>query len=247
MTLAQTGVVPDWLDRKTDPCADFFAYACGGFLQTAQIPPDRASWGAIQIVTKDNEEFLHHVLEGDKGKLGTYFAACMDEPGIEKAGIAPIQPLLDAIAKEPPAKALIALQADGYAPFFQLGPQQDFADATKVIAAIDQSGLGLPDKKYYLENSGTMPKTREIYRAHQVRMFALLGRPKSAAENAYRIEETIARAQQDEVTRRDPHAVYHRVDRAGLETKIAPSFAWGDYLAALGIPSVTAITVNDPA
>src|SRR5690242_12670437 len=62
MTLAQTGIVPEWLDRSADPCTDFFAYACGGFVKTAQIPPDRSSWGAIQIVTKRNEDFLRDVL-----------------------------------------------------------------------------------------------------------------------------------------------------------------------------------------
>jgi predicted metalloendopeptidase len=62
-----------------------------------------------------------------------------------------------------------------------------------------------------------------------------------------RVETTLARLSQDDVVRRDPHNVYHRVERAGLEAKIAPSFPWRDYLAALGIADVTAISVNDPA
>src|SRR5690348_16850154 len=88
MSLAQTGIVPDWIDKDADPCTDFFAYACGGFTKTAQIPPDRSSWGAIQLVQKDNEEFLRTVLEsaaktsGDR--LGDYYSACMDEAGVEK-------------------------------------------------------------------------------------------------------------------------------------------------------------------
>ena len=258
LTLAQTGIVPDWIDKSADPCTDFFAYACGGFVKTAVIPPDRSSWGAIQIVTKDNEEFLKRVLEdaaqkpGDK--LGDYYAACMDEAGIEKAGLAPIQPLLNEIAKvkdgKTAAHAVIALHEDGIAPFFDLGPQQDFADATQVIASIDQSGLGLPDRKYYLEDKGSMSETRKVYRAHMARMFQLLGHDaktaQAEADRAYGIEEQLAKLQQDEVVRRDPHAVYHRVDRDGLEKKIAPTFPWGDLLKALEIPSVTAISVNDP-
>src|SRR6185312_14556952 len=94
MSLSQSGIVPDWIDKGADPCQDFFAYACGGFTKTATIPPDRSSWGAIQIVTKDNEEFLKKVLEDLSAKpgdrLGDFYAACMDEPGIEKAGITPI-------------------------------------------------------------------------------------------------------------------------------------------------------------
>jgi predicted metalloendopeptidase len=252
MSLSQSGIVPDWIDKAADPCQDFFAYACGGFTKTAQIPPDRSSWGAIQIVTKDNEEFLKKVLEDLSAKpgdrLGDFYAACMDEAGIEKAGVTPIQPFLDAIAKQPIADAVITLQAEGYTPFFDLGPQQDFADATKVIAAIDQAGLGLPDKKYYTDSKGTIPRTRAAYQAHMERMFGLLGSKtaKAQAANAYRIEAALAKLQQDEVTRRDPHAVYHRVDLDGLAKKLAPSFPWAHYLEGMGIPDVTAISVNDP-
>jgi putative endopeptidase len=264
MTLAASGIVPDWMDPKADPCTDFYAFACGGFTRTAIIPPDRSSWGAIEIVVKDSEDFLHTVLDdAAKGKpsdptldkLGAYYAACMDEPAIESAGIAPVQPLLDAVAKvtdtRSAAAAILTLHAEGVFALFSIGPQQDFADATQVIASLDQSGLGLPDRKYYLENKGSMAKIRATYLAHLARLFQLLGQSaqaaKASAADAMRVETRLARLQQDEVVRRDPHAVYHRVDRAGLETKIAPSFPWGDYVKALGVPNVTAITVNDPA
>jgi putative endopeptidase len=262
MSLAQSGIVPAWMDTSVDPCQDFFAYACGGFMKTAQIPPDRSSWGAIPMLEKDNEDLLRKVLEDATvaanpdpvtAKLGAFYAACMDEGKIEQAGITPIQPMLAEIAKvkdaASAARAVIALDAQGFSPFFQLGPQQDFADASQEIAGIDQAGLGLPDRKYYLDNDGAMQQTRDAYRAHVKRMFSLLGGSHSAlaANNAYRIELALAKVQQDEVVRRDPNAVYHRVERAGLEHKVAPSFPWGDYLTALGIAGVTAISVNDPA
>jgi len=264
MTLAQSGIVPGWIDGSVDPCTDFYAYACGGFTKTAQIPADRSSWGTIQLVTKDSEDFLRQVLEhaaatpGDDpvaGKLGAYYAACMDEGAIAKADTAPLQPMLGWIAKVKDAKtaaaAVVAMHADGLSPLFDEGPQQDFADATQVILGLDQAGLGLPDRKYYLEKTGTIPATRKAYRAHQERMFALLGGPaakraRAAAANAYRLETALAKAQQDDVVRRDPHAVYHRVDRDGLEKKVAPSFPWEDFLAKLGLAKVTAISVNEP-
>ncbi|HEY0991082.1 MAG TPA: M13 family metallopeptidase N-terminal domain-containing protein, partial [Kofleriaceae bacterium] len=263
MTLAQSGIVPDWIDPAANPCTDFYAFACGGFLRTATIPPDRSSWGAIEIVVKDSEDYLHKILEdaakaptGDptNDKIGAYYAACMDEPAIERAGVAPMQPLLDAVARvndaRSAAEAVIALHAETVFPMFAIAPQQDFGNATQVIAAIDQAGLGLPDRKYYLENKGNMARTRAAYVAHLGRLFRLLGQDertaRASAAEAMRVETALARMQQDDVVRRNPHAVYHRVDRAGLEGKIAPSFPWGDYLKALGIPGVTAITVNDP-
>lgn len=267
-TLNETGIVADWIDRKTDPCVDFYQYSCGGFLATAQIPADRSAWGTIQIVTKESEDFLRDVLEKAAAspstdpvtaKLGAYYAACMDEPAIEAAGLAPIRPLLDAIATvkdgKSAAAAIVALHAAAVFPYFTVGPQQDFVDATKVIASLDQRGLGLPDRKYYLESTGTLPKTRTAYQAHLTRMFKLLAAADktfktpaaTAAKDVMRIETAIAKIQQDEVTRRDPHNVYHRVDRDGLVAKVAPKFPWAGYFTALGIPSVTAISVNDPA
>jgi predicted metalloendopeptidase len=264
MTLAQSGIVPDWIDRSVDPCTDFYAFSCGGFLKTATIPPDRTSWGTIALVDKDAEDFLHKVLDdaardpsGDPvaGELGDYYAACMDEPAVERAGLAPIQPMLDAIAKitdgKTAAAALEALHAQSVFAVFRTQQEQDFGDATQVIAALDQPRFGLPDRSYFLENKGTMPALRTEYVAHLERQFRLLGQDArtahGSAADAMRVETAIARAAQDQVTRRDPHAIYHRVERKGLETQLAPSFPWGDYLQALGIPRVTAITVSSPA
>ncbi|HKA89067.1 MAG TPA: M13 family metallopeptidase N-terminal domain-containing protein, partial [Haliangiales bacterium] len=228
MTLAQSGIVPEWMDVTADPCADFFQFACGGFLATAQIPPDRSTWSVVQIVIQDNELLLRRILEdaarrpGDK--LGDFYAACIDEDAIETAGAAPLAPALDVIAKvedaASAARAVIELHALGVAPFFGIGPTQDFGDATQVIAGLDQAGLGLPDRDYYLADDARLASVRDAYREHVGRMFALLGRKpaeaKAAADDVLRIETALARAQQDRVVRRDPHVVYHKIDRAGL-------------------------------
>jgi predicted metalloendopeptidase len=261
ITLAESGIVTAWMDPNVPACEDFYAYACGGFLATAQIPPDRASFSAIAVVEQETENFLSDVLEraATSGsdpvvqKLGDYYAACMDENAIESLGLKPLAAPRAVIAKvhdeKSAAQAVIALHQLAVFPLFDLGPAQDFADATQVILALDQDGLGLPDRKYYLEN-GKMKAQREAYLAHVERMFRLYGvreaELKEAVADVLRIETSIAKLSQDMVVRRDPHAVYHRVDRAGLNA-LAPSFPWAEYFRALGIPDVQAITVNDPA
>jgi predicted metalloendopeptidase len=263
ITLAQTGIEPAWMDTSADPCSDFFAYACGGFVKTTVIPSDRPTWGTTQQIQKENEEFLRDILEkaaqngeGDPGKkkIGDFYAACIDEDSIEKAGLSPIQPLLDTIAKVNDGKSLaaavIALHAVSIWPLFDVGSQQDFKDATKMIAGLDQDGLGLPDRDYYLKDDGNLKEVRDFYATHVGRMFALAGynpaEVKTATADVLRIETKLAKAQQDKVTRRDPYKIYHRVDRAGLPA-MAKTFPWDAYFKVLGFPDIKEISVNDPA
>lgn len=263
MSLADSGIVPAWLDRDADPCEDFFQHACGGFVATAEIPADRSSWSAIQTVVQSQETFLRETLEAaaaDPGddpllrQLGDYYAACTDEAAIERAGLAPIADLLraaDSVRDFPTAVAAVTtLHASGIFALWEIGPLQDFADATQVIAGLDQSGLGLPERAYYLEDDGNLPKVRAAYRDHVMRLLTLGGRKPAAAPAAadavLAFETALAKAQQSDVARRDPRAIYHRIDRGGL-TKAAPSIDWDRYFQALGIGHVTQVTVNDPA
>ncbi len=263
MKLEETGVEPAWMDRTADPCDSFFAYACGGFVKNTVIPSDRATWGTTQIIQKSNEDFLRDVLEKDAKspgedpvakKIGDYYAACMDDGAIEKAGTTPIKPLLDVVAKVTDAKtladAVTALHAVGVFALFDIGAQQDFKDATKMIAGLDQDGLGLPDRDYYLKDEGNMKEVRDFYQEHIGRMLALLGmKPaevKTAIGDVIRIETKIAKLQQDKVVRRDPYKIYHRVDRSGLP-EAAKTFPWDAYFKGLGYPQILEISVNDPA
>jgi putative endopeptidase len=262
MSLADSGIVPAWLDTSADPCEDFFQYACGGFLANEQIPPDRSRWGTISVIDKRNEDFLKKALEDAaanpgkdpvKQKIGDYYAACMDEESIEAAGIKPLQPYLDTIANVKDSKsaigAVISLHMLRVYPLFALFPGQDYADATQMIANVDQDGIGLGLRDYYLKSDKDMKELRSFYTAHVGRMFALLGadatEQKAAVADVMRVETAIAKVQQDQVVRRNPYATYHRIERKGLE-KAAPAFPWGEYLKALGIADVTAISVHDP-
>jgi endothelin-converting enzyme/putative endopeptidase len=99
------------MDRTTDPCVDFFRYSCGGWNKKNPIPPDQARWDVYGKLTDDNAQFLWGLLEeagrpapgrdAATQKIGDYFASCMDEPAIEKAGASPLKGDLDAIGSSP--------------------------------------------------------------------------------------------------------------------------------------------------
>jgi putative endopeptidase len=250
------------MDPKVDPCQDFFAYACGGFVRDTPIPSDRATWGTSELIQKANEDFLREVLEkaaaspgSDKvaRKIGDFYAACMDEPGIEKAGLAPLEPLLRKINQvssfETLTDAVTALHVSGVFPLFDIDAEPDLKDSSRMLAYVDQAGLGLPDRDYYLKDDGNMKDVRDFYRRHVRRMLELMGVTAAELDGAVadvmRIETKIAGLEQDKVTRRDPYNTYHRIDRTGL-AKLAPEFPWRTYLSAVGAPAAKGISVNSP-
>jgi predicted metalloendopeptidase len=159
--LATAGVNPAWLDKGADACQDFYQVACGGLVKNVEIPADQARWGPAQELQLHTEELLRAMLEKDvkepgddpvRKKLGAWFGACMDEPAIEKAGAGPLKPLFAIVDKVKDEKtvdaAVIELHRRGIFPAFSVGSQQDFKDASLVIAGLDQDGLGLPDRDY---------------------------------------------------------------------------------------------------
>jgi endothelin-converting enzyme/putative endopeptidase len=156
----------------------------------------------------------------------------MDEAAIEAAGSKPIEPELAKIAalqgKDELPRLLAGLHASGVAAVFRFGSFQDFKDATQSIAAVDQGGLGLPDRDYYLKDDARSTELRGKYRDHVRNTFRLLGdTPEAAAQNAERVvavETELARASLERVKRRDPDAIYHKLPLQDLKA-LAPAFA----------------------
>ena len=250
------------MDRTIDPCSDFFAYSCGGWIKNNPIPPDQASWDTYSKMEDENRERLRGILEVAakpdpnrstvKQKIGDYYASCMDEKVIEARGAEPLQPELDTIAnirsKGELADVAAAMTDNGV--LFRFESIQDFSDANQVVANADQGGLGLPDRDYYTKTDAKSEELRRQYVAHVQKMFELLGdKPEMAgneAQTVMRIETALAEGSMTRVERRDPKSLDHKMTAAELE-KIAPDFRWQVYFARVGMPNLQSLNVMVPA
>jgi putative endopeptidase len=249
------------MDTSVDPCADFFAYSCGAWIKKNPIPPDQTSWSVYSKLEDDNKAILREILEGAatlatdrdavKQKIGDYYAACMDEKAINAAAIKPLQPVLDQIQQMHSKRDIADIAATMISDdaLFRFRSDQDYKDSTQVIAELDQGGLGLPDRDYYLKTDAKSVQLRKAYVAHLQKMFELLGdKPAAAAAEAQtvmRIETALAKGSLTRVERRDPQKLYHKMTTRQLGA-LDPSFQWKTYFAKVGLPSVEALNVETP-
>ncbi len=260
---APPGVEEASLDPSASPCDDFFQYACGGWVKANPIPEDQSGWTRFNALAEDNLKVLRDILERDQKTpaadekyaktLGDYYGACMDEAGVEKDGLRALAPEFARIDGVKDVASLSRevgrLHAMGAYPYFILSSAQDFKDATQEIAELDQHGLGMPDRDYYLKDDEKTAATRDKYIAHVERLFGLLGdKPDAAKKEAasvYALEKALATAQISRVEHRDPVKTYHRMTQAEL-AKLAQTFQWDAYFKELGAPAVPAINVRVP-
>jgi putative endopeptidase len=251
------------IDRTADPCADMYKFACGHFSANHPIPSDQPSVDPFYVLYNINTQKLNGILEAaqsggasrtpDEQKIGDYFKACMNTSLIQSEGLAPIQPLLDRIDglgnRFQLASLLGDLQRNGVDVFFGYGEQQDLKDSTKQIAAIEQGGLGLPEKDYYLRTGDKDVKLREQYVAHIAKMLTLAGSPADRAnrdaQNILALETTLAKASLGAVDMRDPEKTYHLQPIAEF-TATMPGVNFGAFEDAIHSPHVTEINNSTP-
>jgi putative endopeptidase len=254
-----SGIELDALDRRADPCNDFYQFACGGWIASHPLPPDRRAYGRFDELQERNNEILRKILEtpgatGDAAKASDFYAACMDEPRIESAGLTPIAADLTTInelTNPDDLPVLIAhLHSYGVSAFFRFSSTTDLDQATMMIAGVDQGGIALPDRDYYLKDDARSVELRDKYREHVAKIFSLAGEPadKAAADASIvlRIETVLATASLDRVKRRDPASTQHHQTINELQ-KLTPNFGWRKYATAAGAPPLPTINVSVPA
>jgi len=266
---------PDQVDKTLDPCNDFFKYACSKWLKANPIPADQAGWGTFNKLAIWNVAAIHSTLEdaakpaasrsAADQKAGDHYASCMDEATVNRAGITPLKPALDKITAlkdrsqlpelvaslqlivRPANLNFIDAQYQGILFGIYNGP--DFDDARVNIGTLDQSGLNMPSREFYLNDDDKSKEIREKYVKHVARMLELSGESKEqAAKDAASVlamETALAKAAMDIVVRRDPKNVNHKLTAEQVQA-LTPSFKWNQYFAALNVPVAKQYLVTSP-
>jgi putative endopeptidase len=266
---------PDQVDKTLDPCNDFFKYACSKWLKANPIPADQAGWGTFNKLAIWNVAAIHSTLEdaakpvasrsAADQKAGDHYASCMDEAAINKAGITPLKPALDKIAamkdKSQLPEVVASLQmmvrpanlnfidAQYQGILFGIYNGPDFDDARVNIGTLDQSGMNMPSREFYLNDDDKSKEIREKYVKHVAHMLELSGESKEqAAQDAASVlvmETALAKAAMDIVVRRDPKNINHKMTAEQLQA-LTPSFKWNKYFAALDVPMAKQYLVTSP-
>nr|WP_206076902.1 M13-type metalloendopeptidase [Massilia horti] len=262
---AVSGIDTQYIDPAVRPQDDFFEHLNGKWLKATEIPSDKASWGTFMKLRDDTLPQLRGIIEADAQsphkkagtdaqKIGDLYTSFMDEKKLEALGYKPLTGELQRIRALKDKKGVPALIAHlaqiGVTTPYGIGVAQDAKESTKYAAYIRQSGLGMPDRDYYLKaDDKRMAETRAKYEQHVATILALAG-DKDAQAKAKAIlafETDLAQAQWTKVELRDPEKSYNKIEVAKL-SELTPGYDWKAALAAVGIGNkVDYVIVGQPS
>ncbi|GFE90286.1 M13 family metallopeptidase [Steroidobacter agaridevorans] len=241
------------IDRKAEPCNDFFAYANGAWRAQNPIPASMPRWSRRWAAGEANKDRLKIILEAaaatkaQQGSIdqltGDFYASCMDEARIDRLGIEPLKPQLTEIASirdnAGVQREIQRLHAMNVSMPFNVYGWSDDRNPNDVIVQIDASGLGLPDRDYYFKKEPRFEEARAKYLEHVQKMFELAGHTagdaKVAARTVMRMETSLAQHSLDNVALRDPKSTDHKMTFAQLQ-QLTPHFDWQQYYSTSQLP-----------
>jgi putative endopeptidase len=260
----QSGVFVQNMDKTVRAQDDFYRFVNGQWLAVTEIPSDRSNYGAFTLLQEGAEHNLRTILQeaaaanapkgSDLQKVGDFFASFMDEAAIEAAGIKPLQGELARIDKLSSKKDVSEYIGSAQRKFvshpFAFFVAIDEKKSTEYISVLYQTGLGMPDRDYYLSDEERLKGVREKYRLYVRDMLALAGTPNPAhaAEKIYDIEARLAKAHWTQVQNRDAEKTYNRYDLPAL-AKLMPTFDWNAFFTGAQVPTakVQAVVVTQPS
>ena len=262
----QSGIKLGDLDTSVRPADDFYEYACGGWMKNNPLPAAFSRFGSFDRLGEDNNKRINGILTEllnntyAKGtteqKLSDLYKLAMDSVRREKEGLQPVMSKLKALESAKTMKQLFAIQMEmakyGNMEFYRAGLGADEKNASQNILSVNQGGLTLGMKDYYLENDEATTKIRNEYKKHIVRMFQAYGFSKSTAtkkmKNIFALELELAKISKSRTELRDPQANYNKMTLKEFNQKY-PNLKLEQLMNAQGLKSefMQEMVVGQPA
>ena len=249
------------LDTTAVQGADFYQYACGGWMKKHPLTNEYSRFGSFDMLAENNREQLKGLIveiaagqnaQGTIGqKIGDIYNLAMDSVKLNADGVTPIQADLEKIASVKDKSEIVPLMAElahsGVFPYFSFYVGADIMDSKSNLFQLYQGGISLGEKEYYLDNDDVTVNIRNKYKEHIVKMFQLAGFDEAAAkkkmEAVMDIETRIAKASFSAVEQRNPAANYHKMSLDELKKEI-PGIDWNSFLNGIGVKGVTELSVS---
>ena len=255
-----SGLHLDNLDTTVAPGADFYRYACGGWMENNPLGDQYARFGSFDQLAETNTERINGLIEdiasrkgvkGDEAKVGMLYNIAMDSVKLNADGMAPIASYLqriDAVTDNAGLQQLVAvMMREAFDPYFFVFASVDEKNSTKNLLQIYQSGLTLGNRDYYLSDDENNRNIREKYLGHIGRMFSLAGfdeeSAKRASESVMRVETALAGEHFDNLTLRDPYRNYHKMPYREFVSQF-PGMDWDSFMSVLGADNVDTLNVS---